>query len=86
MKRIVLMVLCLLFVSTCAYAGDSKESLTLKRDLSQERVLRIAAELELMRSKFIDGQQLLQAEKKNLDSLNASLKALEAPGEKEKKK
>ena len=94
MKKIVLVLALLLMLPLAAFAQDSpgiapqvayKEVLTLKRDYSQERIMRLQAELSLMQIQFREGQAALQAEKKNLDSLNASLKALEK-AEPEKKK
>lgn len=83
MKRICLILAMLLVLGPLGvFAQDSKETLTLKRDLSQERVLRISAELEILRARFSEGQIMLQAEKKNLESLNINLNALES----EKKK
>ena len=61
----------------CAQAEDSKEVINLKRDLAQERVLRIQSQLSLMQQQFADGQKYLQEVKKELDDLNAQLKAME---------
>jgi hypothetical protein len=99
MKKVVLVLAMLLMFPLAAFAQDSKdrsgsgilpevaykEVLTLKRDYAQERILRLQAELSLLQIQFREGQMALQAEKKNLDSLNATLKGLEKP-EKEKKK
>lgn len=89
MKRICLVLAVLLVLGPLgafAASQDSKETLTLKRDLAQERVLRISAELEVLRAKFNEGQIMLQAEKKNLENLNAALKEPEKKTEPEKKK
>jgi hypothetical protein len=77
MKRIVLILAMLLMFPLAAFAQDSKETMTLKRDLVQERVMRIRAELEVMKSQFREGQEALKAAAKDLESLNASLKAAE---------
>jgi len=60
-----------------AYAQDSKEVLTLKRDLAQERVVRIKTELELMKSQYKEGQEALKATSAELDRLNQALKAMD---------
>jgi len=54
-----------------------KEVLTLKHDLAQEKVLRIQAELVILKTQFQNGQVQLQALAKEIEGLNASLKALE---------
>lgn len=63
---------------------DSKEVLTLKRDLAQERVLRIQSQLSLMQSQFKEGQEYLQVVTKELNDLNAQLKAMEPKKEEPK--
>ena len=63
----------------CAQAEDSKEVITLKRDLAQERVLRIQSQLSLMQQQFVDGQKYLQEVTKELKELNDKLKAMESP-------
>lgn len=77
MKRICLVLAMLLVLSPLALAQDSKEVLTLKRDLVQERVLRVQAELVILKTQFQNGQIQLQAMAKELEGLNASLKALD---------
>lgn len=78
MRKIILIVLMITLLSPLGALGqESKETLTLKRDLAQERVLRVQAELSLMKTQYRDGQQALQTLTKELESLNASLKALE---------
>ena len=67
----------LLMFPLAALAQDSKEVLTLKRDLAQEKVLRIQAELVILKTQFQNGQVQLQALAKEIEGLNASLKALE---------
>lgn len=84
MRKIIL-VICLLVMTSLAVADDNKETVTLKRDLAQERVLRIRSELELMKSQYREGQEALKTASGDLDKLNASLKSLEEPI-KEKKK
>lgn len=64
-------------VALAGAAEDSKEVITLKRDLAQERVARIQMQLNLMQQQFKEGQQMLQASQKELESFNAKLKALE---------
>jgi hypothetical protein len=78
MKRIILIffVILLLF-PVVGFAQDSKETLALKRDLAQERVMRITAELGLMKIQFREGQQALKDLQKELNGLTASLKAIE---------
>lgn len=92
MKKTVLVLAMLLMFSLAAFAQDSKEVLTLKRDLIQERVLRVQAEMVILKTQYQNGQVQLQAMAKELEGLNASLKALEPTPdpkpkpEKEKKK
>lgn len=78
MKRIIaICFVILLLFPVVGFSQDSKETLTLKRDLAQERVMRITAELGLMKTQFREGQQALKDLQKDLDGLNASLKAIE---------
>lgn len=56
---------------------DTKEVLTLKRDLVQERVMRIQAQLSLIQQQFTEGQKYLQETQKELKELDAKLKAME---------
>lgn len=68
--------LTLLFVNGVK-AEDSKEVLTLKRDLAQERVLRLQSQLSLMQQQFAEGQKYLQETQKELTELSAKLTAME---------
>ncbi len=77
MKKALMILAMLLMFPLAAFAQDGKETMTLKRDLIQERVLRIKAELSLMQSQYREGQQALQSLTKDLESLNAALKATE---------
>ncbi|MFH2073804.1 MAG: hypothetical protein ABIJ57_00460 [Pseudomonadota bacterium] len=77
MKKIVLILAMLLMLPLAGFAQDSKETMTLKRDLIQERVLRVKAELTLMQSQFREGQMALQTLAKELETLNTGLKAAE---------
>ncbi len=63
---------------------DSKEVLTLKRDLAQERVARIQSQLQLLQAQFKDGQEYLQQMTKELNELNDKLKVLEPKKEEPK--
>lgn len=84
MKKFIL-VICFFVMASLAFAEDSKDVITLKRDLAQERVLRIKSELELIKSQYREGQEALKTASGDLDKLTASLKSLEEPV-KEKKK
>jgi len=89
LKKTILIMAILLMFPLGALAQDSKEVLTLKRDLIQERVLRVQAELVILKTQYQNGQLQLQAMAKDLEKLNADLKALEVKkpeAEKEKKK
>ena len=78
MRKALLLVICLLLLSSPAFAQESKETLTLKRDLMQERVARIQSQLELMRIQFREGQEAQKVATKELDAINAALKAMES--------
>ncbi len=67
------------------WGDDSKEVLTLKRDLAQERILRLQSQLSLMQSQFAEGQKYLQETQKELKDLEAQLKAMEPKVEEKKK-
>ena len=77
MKRLTLAVLIVLFFAPLVFAQEGKEMVTLRRDFMQERVIRITAELELMKVKFREGQEILKACQKELETLNASVKTFE---------
>ncbi len=79
-RKLVMMVILVglvLSLPLFAIGEDSKEVLTLKRDLAQERVARIQSQLSLMQSQFADGQKYLQETQKELNDLNTKLKAME---------
>ena len=78
MKKFIL-VICFFVMASFAFAEDSKDVMTLKRDLAQERVLRIKSELELIKSQYREGQEALKTASGDLDKLNTSLKSLEEP-------
>jgi len=80
--RKLLAALCLVFLLGTSAYSDDQEILTLKRDLIQERVLRIRTELELMKSQYKEGQEALKTAATELEKLNVSLKALEPAKEK----
>ncbi len=81
-KNLLVVCLFLLFALPSFAQDDSKETLTLKRDLAQERVIRIRAELELMKGQYRDGQEALKKVTQEFEKLNAEVKAL--PQEKAK--
>ena len=76
MKKI-LIVICILLLASPVFAGGSKEILTLKRDLVQERVLRIRSEMELLKVQYDKGQDALKAAAKELEGLTLELKTLD---------
>ena len=76
-KAFVILMVVLMLGPVMGLAQDGKEILTLKRELAQERVLRVKAELTLMQSQYREGQMALQELTKELEKLNASLKAAE---------
>jgi len=89
MKKLLAMVILVglvLSLPLFAMGEDNKEVLTLKRDLAQERVLRLQAQLSLMQQQFKDGQEYLQVITKELNDLNAKLKAMEPKKEEPKPK
>ena len=78
MKKIfVFFLLVALAIPSLAMGEDSKEVLTLKRDLAAERVLRLSAELELIRSRFQKWQEALVDAKAELNVLNSRLLKIE---------
>ena len=82
MKKLIaiaVMIGLMMSVSTLVMGDDSKEVLTLRRDLAQERVLRIQSQLSLMQQQFVDGQKYLQEVTKELKELYDKLKAMESP-------
>lgn len=88
MKRLLgLIVITVLILSLplIAMSDDSKEVLILKRDLAQERVLRVQAQLSLMQQQFKEGQEYLKEITKELNDLNAKLKAMESKKEEKPK-
>jgi len=76
MKKVLIMI-CLLFLASPVFAGDSRETLTLKRDLVQERVMRIRTEMELLKVQYDKGQVALKAAAKELEGLSSDLKDLD---------
>ena len=89
MKKILVAVILLAMVLSLplfAMGEDSKEILTLKRDLAQERVLRLQSQLSLMQQQFNEGQTYLKEVTKELNDLNATLKAMEPKKEEPKPK
>ena len=75
MKRILVAVLLMVFLAVPVIAQDDLGTLTLKRDLVQERVMRVQAELNLMKSQFSMGQEALKDLNKELEAANAAVKA-----------
>ncbi|KKW12663.1 MAG: hypothetical protein UY48_C0010G0015 [Candidatus Gottesmanbacteria bacterium GW2011_GWB1_49_7] len=86
MRRIIFIGWLLLLICMPAFAGDNKETLTLKRNLAVERVMRLKAEIELMKIQYRDAQELLKLSNFELEGLNTSLNALEPPPDKNTKK
>jgi outer membrane murein-binding lipoprotein Lpp len=90
----VLVVVAVLFggitISACS-AEDSKEVLTLKRDLAAERVQRLQAQMVVLQQQFRDSQEALEIAKKDFKTAQDQLKAMEPakaekPEKAEKKK
>ena len=67
-----------------AMGEDSKEVLTLKRDLAQEKVVRIQSQLALMQQQFAEGQKVLADTQKLLKDLDGKLSAMEPKADKPK--
>ncbi len=89
MKKILVAIILLAMVLSLplfAMGEDSKEVLTLKRDLAQERVARLNAQLSLMQQQFNEGQTYLKEVTKELNDLNVQLKAMEPKKEEPKPK
>lgn len=82
MRKILWVILFLIILPFSAIAADSNEVLTLKRDVAQERVIRLQTEIELMRIQYGKAQEMLKATQKDLETLNAALRPAD---EKEKK-
>jgi septal ring factor EnvC (AmiA/AmiB activator) len=79
MKKIFAILVVCIFLTPCfSFATDD----VARRDLLQERVMRIQAELALMKTQFTEGQKALAVVAKELNELNAKLK----PAEKAEKK
>ena len=60
-----------------AFSAENNEMLIMKRDLAQERVLRMQSELTLMKIQYQKGQEILQATIKEFQELDEKVKALE---------
>ncbi|MFH1740283.1 MAG: hypothetical protein ABIH23_14840 [bacterium] len=60
---------------------DAKEILALKRDLVQEKIVRIQTQLELMKIKYQEGQAAVKALQTELKDLDDKLKTMEEPKE-----
>lgn len=85
MKRFCLVLVMLLVLGPLGvFAQDNKEVLTLKRDLIQERILRVKAEMVVLKSQYQNGQAQLQEMAQELEGLNIKLKALDPEPEKKK--
>lgn len=54
-----IVIVCLLLFCTVAFAEDSKEVMTLKRDVLAERIMRIKSEQELMKIQFTQSNEAL---------------------------
>ena len=80
MKKIFVLFLlaALVAIPSLAMAEDSKEILILKRAFAQERVLRLTAELELMKNQIQKWQEGLEDAKTALKALNSQLEDLES--------
>ena len=89
MKKLMVMVILvglILSLPLFAMGEDNKEVLTLKRDLAQERVARLQAQMALMQQQFNEGQKYLQETQKELNELNAKLTSMEPRKEEPKSK
>ena len=93
MKKILvcIIIIGLILMGSLSFAEDSKEILILKRELAQEKIMRIQAQLQLLQQQFKDGQDFLKEVTKEFNDLNAKLNAMESkkeeipkPGEKKK--
>ena len=85
MKKLIMLVCVMLLMSSLAMGDDSKEILTLKRDLAQERVARLQAQLIILQQQFAEGQKYLQEVQKELKELDVKLKAMEPKVEEKRK-
>jgi len=86
MKKLVMVIMVVMMglifsLPQVSMGEDTKEVLTLKRDLTQERMARIQTQLALMQQQFKEGQDALTQLKKELDELNAKIKATEPKAE-----
>jgi CII-binding regulator of phage lambda lysogenization HflD len=77
MKKILLLVVCFtILLPLISWGEDSKEVLTLQRDLYQEKILRVETQLIVLQYQMREGNDILNNLKKELDSLNNKLKTL----------
>lgn len=67
-------------------AEDSKETLTLKRDLLVERIMRMQTAMELMKRDFASMQQAIPKLQEELKAIQGKLEAMEKPKEPAKEK
>jgi len=81
MKKVFSVLVLAVFLAAPLYAfgAEVETTLTLKRDLVQERITRIQAQLELMRVKYAQGQQNLTILKKQLQDLEQQIRIQETP-------
>jgi hypothetical protein len=78
-KILIIALLAALFLAPAVLASEeSKAVLGLKKEVLQERVMRIQLQLEVMRQQFREAQTALTGAKKDLEDLDIKLKVLEA--------
>jgi len=85
MRLVVVLVLVLTFAGIC-FGEDSKETLILKKELAQEKSLRIQFQMQIMEREYKEGQETLKKLSVELNDLDAKIKAIEGQAKQEKKK
>lgn len=88
MKKLLAIGLCLAFLMPVIAMGqDTKEVITLKKELSQQKVQTVQLQIQLMQERFANAQDLLKQLQVEITGYDEQLKAMEAadkPQEEEK--
>jgi Skp family chaperone for outer membrane proteins len=78
MKKLFLAVMLVIVFGSFSFAEESKEVISLKREVIQERIMRITAELEVIKIRFRDGQIALQDANSELKGIDVKLKSMDS--------
>lgn len=85
MKKIIIVLAIVLFLSIPAYAVNM-ENLKLQKQMLEERIGRLKAERNVMALQFNDNKQAVEAAQQELKNVNARIKAEEKKQSAEAKK